>query len=574
MPEALMRRFVALTGLILWSLCASACATDDATSAALPKKQMIAAGHPLAVEAGLEILRAGGSAVDAAVTVQAVLGLVEPQSSGIGGGAFLLHYDPATGEIKAYDGRETAPASAWPEMFLGGDGTPMRFQEAWLSGRSVGVPGVIAMLEMAHRKHGKLPWSRLFVRAIELAEVGWPVSPRLAATLAQLPTVKAMPATNAYFFGPDGEPAKEGELIKNPDYAQTLRLIAANGSAGLLKGEVAGNIVNAVAQAPNHPATITLDDLAGYEPKERTVVCGPYRGWRICSMPPPSSGGVAVLQILGLIERFSKDELKPASLSSVHLVSEASRLAYADREMYLGDPDFVAVPVAGLINGGYLAERSKLIDPAKSMGIAVAGVPPGQRADLFAPDENSVEHGTSHFSIIDAAGHAVSMTTTVESAFGSHVMAGGFLLNNQLTDFSFEPVRDGKPVANAVAPGKRPRSSMSPVLAFDPQGKLRLIVGSPGGSRIIAYVAEALVGLIDGELSMQEAVALPHHVNRNGPTEIEENTGLVALAPQLTAMGHEVSITTLGSGLHGIRITDEGYDGGADPRGNGTAAGD
>lgn len=569
-----MRRFIALTGLILWSLSASACATDEAPSAELPKKQMIAAAHPLAVEAGLEILRAGGSAVDAAVTVQAVLGLVEPQSSGIGGGAFLLHYDPVTGDINAYDGRETAPASAWPEMFLGADKKPMPFQEAWLSGRSVGVPGAIAMLEMAHRKHGKLPWSRLFVRAIELAEVGWPVSSRLAGVLAQLPTVKAMPATNAYFFGPDGEPAKEGELIKNPEYAQTLRLIAANGSAGLLKGEVAGDIVNAVAQAPNHPAAITLDDLAGYQPKERTVVCGPYRGWRICSMPPPSSGGMGVLQILALIERFSKEDLKPASLSEVHLVSEASRLAYADREMYLGDPDFVTVPVAGLINGDYLAERSKLIDPAKSMGVAVAGVPPGQRADLFAPDDLSVEHGTSHFSIIDAEGHAVSMTTTVESPFGSHVMAGGFLLNNQLTDFSFEPVRDGKPVANAVAPGKRPRSSMSPVLAFDPQGKLRLIVGSPGGSRIIAYVAEALVGLIDGDLSMQEAVALPHHVNRNGPTEIEENTALVALAPQLTAMGHQVSITTLMSGLHGIRITDQGYDGGADPRGNGTAAGD
>ena len=571
MPKARMMRMISFAGLFVLTVF-TACAAKEALP--LPQKEMIAAAHPLAAEAGLEILKEGGSAVDAAVAVQAVLGLVEPQSSGIGGGAFLLHYDPQTNTVSAYDGRETAPESAWPEMFLEPGGKPMEFVKAWLSGRSVGVPGAIAMLEMAHKKHGKLPWSRLFVRAIELAETGWPVSPRLAQVLTMLPTVGKMPATRAYFFGDDGVPAKEGELIKNPDYAKTLRLIAANGTAGLLQGDVAGDIVNAVAQAPNNPASMTLDDLSRYQPKERTPVCGPYRGWRICSMPPPTSGGIAVIQILALLERFGKEELKPVTLSSVHLISEASRLAYADRDLYVGDPDFVAVPTEGLLDLTYLSERSKLIDPAHDMGKAIAGQPPGQRAWLFGPDAASREFGTSHFSIVDGEGHAVAMTTTVESAFGSHLMAGGFFLNNQLTDFSFEPVQDGKPVANAVAAGKRPRSSMAPILAFGPDGKLRLVLGSPGGSNIIAYVAETLSALIDGELVMQDAVALPHHVNRNGATELEEGTAIVGLEAELKALGHDVAIKRFDSGLHGIRITDEGLEGGADPRRDGAALGD
>jgi len=560
--------------LLAASLVACARLPETATG----PRAMVAAANPLAAEAGRDVLRQGGSAVDAAVAVQMVLTLVEPQSSGIGGGAFMLHYDAKSGAASAYDGRETAPAAINPRVFLDVQGKPKTFFDAVVGGSSVGVPGVLRLLELAHRRHGRLPWARLVEPAAALAERGFAVSPRLHELIARDRHLKTFEATARYFHDETGAPLAAGAVLANPALARTLRAIAAEGADAFYVGPIARDIVAAVRRAPRNPGRLALADLAAYRALERAVLCRPYRAWRVCVMPPPTSGGVTTLQILGLLEPFDLAALEPGSAAAVHLISEASRLAYADRDRYLADRDFVAVPVAGLLDRGYLAERAKLISPDRAMGRAEPGLPPGWSAAdgrLKRADDASAElASTSHFSIVDAAGNAVSMTTSIENAFGSRLMACGFLLNNQLTDFSFLPEVDGRPVANRVEPGKRPRSSMSPTLVFDSEGRLALALGSPGGSRIIAYVVQALIAVLDWGLDMQAATALPHHVNRNGATELEEGTALVALAPALEAMGHEVEIKALTSGLHGIRVTARGLEGGADPRREGVVLGD
>ncbi|HVV64407.1 MAG TPA: gamma-glutamyltransferase [Rhizomicrobium sp.] len=558
-----------MPGLVMAVTPASAQATET-----VAKHHMIAAANPHAAQAGLEMLRAGGSAVDAAIATQLVLGLVEPESSGIGGGAFMLVYDPATGKTTSFDGREMAPASATPTMFLDAAGQPRPKSEAIPGGLSVGIPGVVKMLWLAHQKYGKLPWARLFQPAIALSQDGFAVGPKLARTIRNFSRDADMPDLRKYFHHPDGSPLGEGEILKNPQYAQTLRMIAADGPDAFYKGEVAQAIVDAVHDAPRNQGGMTLADLAGYQAKERPTVCGDYRQYHLCSMGPPSSGGIAVLQMLGMLQRFKPQQLTPGTVSGAHLFAEASRLAYADRAQYLGDPAFVDVPVKGLIDKGYLASRAQLIDPARDMGTAAAGDPPQKHAAL-SPQVSPVLHGTSHMTIVDDAGEVIAMTTSVESGFGAEIMTRGFLLNNTLTDFSFQPVRDGKPVANAAAPGKLPLSSMSPTIVFDKDGRFLVSVGSPGGPAIIDYVSQTLVGLLDAGMSPKEAVAMPKEVNMNGATLLEHSPNSDALAAQLTAMGHTVRVPAVeGSGLHGIMRVKDGYIGAADPRRDGIALGD
>ena len=536
---------------------------------------MIASAHPLATKAGLEMLRKGGSAVDAAIAAQMVLTLVEPESSGIGGGAFILLWDPGTKKTTSFDGRETAPASATPGMFLDASGKPRAHMDAIPGGLSVGVPGDIAVLEMAHKKYGRLPWAALFEPAVKLAEGGFPVSRKLAAELREMPEMARMPDVKKYFYKADGTPVAEGDILKNPELAQTLRMIAKGGSRAFYTGPIAQAIVDAVQHAPVNPGGMTLADLSGYEAKERAPVCGTYRTYKLCSMAPPSSGGVSVLQMLGMLERFPSQQLQPGTLSGIHLFTQASRLAFADRAMYVADPDVVHVPVSELLDKTYLAQRTALIDPAHDMGMAQAGTPPMKHAELdFAPQRTPQLPGTSHLSVVDNRGEVVSMTTTIEFVLGSEVMAKGFFLNNELTDFSFEPVHDGKPVANAPGPGKRPMSAMAPTIVFGPDGKFKIALGSPGGPVIIDYVAQSIIGMLDAGLDPQAATALPHVANLNGPTILEQDTPIDDFAAGLTAMGHKIVLHELQSGSHIIERTKRGYVGGADPRRDGNAMGD
>ena len=539
------------------------------------KHHMVAAANPYAAQAGLDMLRAGGSAVDAAIATQAVLGLVEPESSGLGGGAFLVLYDPATNKVTTFDGRETAPASATPDMFLDASGQVRPKGQVIPGGLSVGVPGVIAMLEMAHKKYGRLPWAKLFQPAIKLARGGFPVGPKLAHTIATDTAAAQMPDIKRTFYNPDGTPLREGEVLKEPQYAATLEAIAEHGARAFYSGAIAQSIVDAVHHAPVNQGGMTLADLKAYRAIERPPVCGTYRGDKICSMPPPSSGGVAVLQILAMLERFPPSDLQPNTLSYAQLFTQANRLAFADRNEYIGDPGFVCVPVEGLLDRDYLAERSALIDPKKDLGTVGPGSPPDRdQCFTYAPQRTPQRHGTSHLSVVDDHGEVVSMTTTIESGFGAMITASGFLLNNELTDFSLEPMRDGRPVANAPAAGKRPMSAMSPSIVFDAHGKFLIAAGSPGGPVIISDVAGALIALIDGGLTPQQTAALPHIFNMNGATIVEKGTPLEALVPQLTAMGHTVRVLPIYSGLHIIEKTKDGYIGGADPRRDGVAVGD
>ena len=581
-PELLMMRRVAsalgrffgvfvLCGLT--PLAGHAAPASRATE--LAQHHLIVAAEPAAAQAGLAMLRNGGSAVDAAIAAQLVLTLVEPQSSGIGGGAYLIVSDGTV--LRAYDGRETAPTSARPGMFLDAQGKARRHNDAVPGGLSVGVPGVVRMLATAHAAHGKLPWAKLFEPAITLAEQGFVVPPRLALELAEGgPRLAAMPDIRANFYNPDGTPIKAGQTWRNPKLAESLRKIADGGPDAFYAGSIADEITTAVTKAPVNPAVLTRTDIANYQPKTRTPLCGTYRAYRVCSLPPSTSGGTSVLQILGLLQRFAPAELQPVTLSSVHLISEASRLAYADRERWLGDADFVAVPLQGLLDGAYLDTRSRLIDPMHAMGIATAGAPLMQKGEIpdYAPMPPQIEQGTSHLAVVDDSGEVVSMTMSIEAAFGAQIAAGGFLLNNELTDFSFEPVIDGKPVANAPAPGKRPLSAMSPVIVFGPDGKFFAALGSPGGGQIIAYVAQGIVNLIDGQLSMPGVAAAARHVNLNGPTLIERGSALEKFTPALTAMGHRVRTIPFDSGVNGIRRVNGGYEGGADPRREGVALGD
>jgi gamma-glutamyltranspeptidase/glutathione hydrolase len=538
------------------------------------KRHMIAAANPHAAQAGLEMMRAGGSAVDAAIATQMVLGLVEPESSGIGGGAFMLVYDAKTKRTTSFDGREMAPASATPTMFLDANGQPRNKGEAIPGGLSVGIPGVVKMLWLAHQKYGKLAWAKLFEPAIKLADEGFPVGPKLARTVKNFTRGADMPDIKARFYHADGTPLNEGEIYKNPDYAATLRKIAKEGPDGFYKGEIAQAIVDTVRHAPRQQGGMTLEDLDKYQAKERAPVCGDYREYNVCSMGPPSSGGIAVLQILGMLQRFTPEQITPNTVSGAHLFAQASRLAYADRAQYLADPAFIDVPIKGLTDKAYIASRAALIDLAKDMGTAVAGNPPQKHAAL-SPQVSPVLHGTSHMTIVDDTGEVVAMTTSVETGFGAKIMAKGFILNNTLTDFSFQPVRDGKPVANAPAPGKLPLSAMSPTIVFDKKGDFLVSVGSPGGPAIIDYVSQILIGILDAKMSPKQAMSMPHEINMNGATLLELSPATDALAAQLTAKGHTVQTSRMeGSGLHSIQKVKDGYIGAADPRRDGIALGD
>ena len=531
---------------------------------------MVAAANPMAVEAGLEILRKGGSAVDAALAVQAVLGLVEPQSSGLGGGAFLIHYDAKTGAVTAYDGRETAPAGARPDMFLT-DGQPMSFKDAVTDGNSIGTPGLVSLLLLAHADHGKLSLADDFAPAIKLAAEGFPAPKRMAAA-AEMSAGFYGPMTGdaaAYLF-PGGTPIAAGQTILNPAYADTLTRIAAEGARGFYEGPVAEAMV-AAARAGNRPGTLSLEDLKGFEARKVKPLCRYYRSmYNVCGMGPPSSGGIAVLATLGVLGHFDMAAHK-GNATGWHLLIEAERLAYADRDKYAADDTVVPVPVAGLLDPEYLAERAKLISPAKAMAEATAGTPPG--APKWAQQLADYAHGTSHFVVVDAAGNVVSMTTTIEGIYGSQRMAAGFFLNNEMTDFSFAPTGpDGTPIANAVAPGKRPRSSMAPTIVFKDRQFL-LAVGSPGGSSIIGYVLKSLVAMLDWGVEPQAALALPNVVARGTPA-VEAGFD-PALREALTAMGQQVRDAPPGegSGLHAVMVMPDGtLKGGADPRREGLAA--
>ncbi|MGN6389041.1 MAG: gamma-glutamyltransferase [Burkholderiaceae bacterium] len=546
------------------------------------EKFMVAAANPLAADAGYRVLKAGGSAVDAAIAVQMVLNLVEPQSSGIGGGAFLLHFD---GErVVAFDGRETAPAAADENLFRRPDGKAMPFYDGVIGGRSVGAPGVLRMLELAHRQYGKLPWAALFEPAIRLAEQGFPVSPRLASLIASDKYLRGDPVAAAYFYDADGKPWPAGHVLKNPQLAAVLREIAAGGADAFYRGHIADDIARKVHAHPTNPGLLTAADIAGYQAKVREPVCSGYRKWTVCGMPPPSSGGIAIAQMLGILETRDMAALAPKDgrldPEAVHLFSEAGRLAYADRARYVADTDFVPLPansVEPLIDKDYLGRRARLIGE-RSMGVAAPGTPPATA--LARGDDTSPEFPcTSHISIVDADGHAVAMTTTIEDAFGSRQMVDGFLLNNQLTDFSFDAADANGPIANRVQPGKRPRSSMAPTFVFRRGTKqLVLSTGSPGGSMIINYVAKVLIGTLDWGLDVQKAIDLPNFGSRNGPTELEQGRVSDALVAALKAKGHNVRLMEQTSGLQGImRIRRDGENvwfGGADPRREGVVEGD
>lgn len=532
---------------------------------------MVAAAHPDAVEAGLAVLRRGGDAIDAAIAVQATLSLVEPQSSGIAGGAFMVRFDAETGEVVVYDGRETAPASAREDRFIGENGEPLPYVQAWRSGLSTGVPGAIAMFALAHDEHGTRPWAENFQETITLAETGFAVAPRLndiAARMAQFTDIEETGAAADYLFDDNGEAFPVGHVLTNAAYADSLRAIA-DDWRNFYTGEIAQGIVDAVNQAPR-PGGMTLNDLAAYEPIRRDAICGPYRSYQICSAPPPSSGAVAQNAILGMLSHFDMAEAGP-STDGWHLFIEASRLAYADRDRYVADPAFADVPTFGLIDPDYLRDRAALINPETAMETARAGTPPG--APVQPDDTTEDAPGTSHFVVVDGDGDVVSITTTVESPFGSGRMTGGFFLNNQLTDFARDP-RDeaGRLLPNAPAPGKRPRSSMSPTIVLDEDGEFVFATGSPGGNSIIAYVAKTLVAMIDWEMSPQEAAALPNVVARGDVVRIEDGFDDAMLA-ELEARGFTIEGGRgENSGIHIVRVTADGsLEGGADPRRDGAA---
>ncbi len=586
------------------------------------KKFAVAAANPLATDAGLQVLRAGGSAIDAAVAVQMVLTLVEPQSSGIGGGAFLLH--AAGSKVEAFDGRETAPAGVDEKLFIGADGKPLAFYDGVVGGRSVGVPGTVKMLEAAHKQYGKLPWAQLFLPAITLADNGFKVSPRLATLLKSEVHLKKDPAAAAFYYKPDGSALEAGELLKNPALADVLRQIAAKGSSAMHEGSVAQAMVKKVQSHPTNPGKLSMSDLAGYQVKKRDPICSDYAAahtlYRLCGMPPPSSGAIAVGQILGILANTNAATLPPVNVVDaalircvvapcpgnipgseigpfpgrtpsadwLHLYTEASRLAFADRGQYLADPDFVAAPGGNwmsLLDPAYLADRAKLIAQqpgGQSMKTAKPGVP-GPIKTAYAPMSDQPEYGTSHISIIDGYGNAIAMTTTIEDAFGARQLtdggtgkAGGFLLNNELTDFSFAPAdAEGKPIANRVQPGKRPRSSMAPTLVFDKAtGQVVMSGGSPGGALTIHYTAKLLYGTLNWGMNAQQAIDLPNFGSLNGPSLLEEKRFSPATVEALRARGAEVREQNMTSGLQAIQRTPTGFFGGADPRREGVVLGD
>ncbi|MEL6892796.1 MAG: gamma-glutamyltransferase [Actinomycetota bacterium] len=554
----------------------SAQADDGLAEAVTTRKTMVVTANPLATAAGEAVLASGGSAVDAMVAVQAMLGLVEPQSSGIGGGAFVVYWDERRKQLTTYDAREKAPAAASPDRFEG-----LGFFDAWQSGLSVGVPGVPKLMEEMHAEHGRRRFFSLIAPAAQLAWDGFPLSQRTsdqAGTLASFGLFRD-PVAREYFLQPDGTAKPAGTIVRNQDYARTLWKLGRNDGAGFYTGTTAQAVVEGVTTDPAIPGDMTLDDLRNYDIVKRDAVCVDYRDREVCGMGPPSSGGLAVGQILGILDNFDLSSYGPTSLETVHLVTQASRLAFADRNQYVGDSDFVDVPVEGMLDPDYLASRAALIDLTQDLP-AEPGLPPGVGEDLAA-DLVDTSNGTSHVSIIDRYGNALSMTTTIESSFGNGVMVDGFLLNNQLTDFSFAPVdADGLPIANRVEPNKRPRSSMSPTIVFDAAGEVEIVTGSPGGSRIIGYTAQSIVNMVDFDLDPQEAINTPHFLNRNGSTDLEAPipgvTGpddVSQLQADLEALGHTVNVRGLTSGLSIIQVVGRDLVGGADLRRDGTVGG-
>lgn len=574
-----MRQFLATSLALVLAACISlpsqtqtARVIEAKPAGAWPHGAMVAAANPLAVDTGLDVLRAGGSAIDAAIAVQATLGLVEPQSSGIGGGSFMLHYDAKTGDVIAYDGREVAPAGATERLFLDDAGKPLPFWTAVTSGRSQGVPGAVAMLHTAWQDHGKLPWARSWQPAIKIATDGFAVSPRLNNVTAALKRATTpSPDASAYLFGTDGNPLPVGHILKNPAYAATLTQIATQGPKAFYEGPLAAAIVARSAQAPL-PGTLSLEDMKNYKPNRLEPICRPYRVHTVCGMGPPSSGGIGVMATLGILSNFDMAASNSKTPLGWHRLIEAQRLAYADRDVYVADDRYVAVPINGLLDTDYLKSRAALISDTSTMPKAEAGNPPG--STRRGRDATGGVTGTSHFVIVDNQGNVVSMTTTVENLFGSQRMVGGFFLNNQLTDFSFAIVdAQGQPIANAPAAGKKPRSSMAPTIVFDKDGRFELAVGSPGGNAIIAYVVKSIVGMLDWDLTPNEAFALPNAIARTSPVALERSRATPELVTGLEALGQKFRDGggAENSGLHAIAVTPAGLVGGADPRREGVA---
>ncbi|WP_324748987.1 gamma-glutamyltransferase [Sphingomonas sp. LY54] len=552
----MLKRFLLLVALIVAPVAATA-------------QGVVSSADPRASAAGREILQAGGSAADAAMAMMLALTVVEPQSSGIGGGGFMIHHDASLGIIQTIDGREKAPAAAGPNRFIGADGKVMPYSKAQPGGFSVGVPGNIRLMARTHQRWGKLPWAQLFAPAIRLADEGFVVNGTLARRLvASQKLFERFPEARALFVK-DGQLAKEGDTIRNPEMAKTLRAIAERGPDAFYSGEIGEAISAAVANAPSNPTQLTLADLAAYQAKDRAAVCTHYRKYKVCGMGPPSSGATTVGQILGMIERFDMKAMGKDDPRSWHAIAEAMKLAYADRDAYVGDADFVLVPVAGMIDPAYMRSRSKLISLARSLGKYEPGTPPGAAARTRGPADEVP--GTTHFAAVDKDGNVANMTSTIEDAFGSQLVAGGFFLNNELTDFSMVPEKDGAPVANRVEPGKRPRSSMSPTIVYDESGQPVFAVGSAGGPRIIMHVLKSLVGYIDFGLSAQEAIALPNIFFTGDTTLVERGTFLEKMIPELSKIDGLVSASNLGSKLNAVERRTAGWRGAADPRSEGVA---
>ncbi|WP_318517711.1 gamma-glutamyltransferase [Photobacterium leiognathi] len=530
------------------------------------KEWMIATANKYASEAGADVLSKGGSAVDAMITAQLVLGLVEPQSSGIGGGGFLVYWDNDNNQMTTFDGRETAPFAATPRLFQDNQGKPLKFYDAVVGGRSVGTPGTIKLLWRSHEQYGKLAWKSLFLPAIKLAKEGFIVSPRLAAMIEKdANNLSRYPATKAYFFDNDGNPIKAGTKLTNPAYANTLLQIADYGPKAFYQGDIARDIVATVQQAEGNPGVLNTMDLASYSVKQREPICAPYRQYKVCGMGPPSSGALTLGQILAMLNHYPLDKLGADNVESWRLIGDASRLAFADRDRYMADSDYVPMPTRGLLDPAYLAQRAALLQGKQALTKVEPGSPPWNHAQKQTNNEALELPSTTHLSIVDEEGNVVSLTSTIENSFGSRLMVRGFLLNNELTDFSFRSQIDGVPVANRIEPGKRPRSSMTPTIVMKDNQPV-LTIGSPGGSQIIGYVAKTLIAYLDWGMDLQQAINLPNMNNRFGSFELEQDTAATEWAPKLEKLGYKTQIKDLNSGIQAISIAPELLTGAADPR--------